>query len=163
VLIFAVFVVVSCATLVFPTVNYMYFYRCVENLRLYFSDIDLAVDGDSVNFTGFLIVSNVEGYSGVKLRSLIYTMSFFDVYGNLVYFTGGQKWFEMVPLEPFSNLTVPISHGPFKPGANVLSALKGVAGSGVVRWSITGDALIFTFLGGFWISFEPWVAAVSVG
>lgn len=159
-LVFMLFVVVSVATLVYPVVNYLYFYRCIENLRLSFSDFTLTFYDNRVNFTCVLIVSNVEPYSGVRLRDLRYTFSFFDVDGKLVDLYGGEVWFEKVPLNPCSNLTVPISECVV--GDVVLNALREAAVDGVVHLRIRGDALLFAFIGEFWISFEPWDAEVNV-
>lgn len=161
-LVFSVFVLVCVATLIYPTVNYIYFYKCIENLRLSFSDFHLTIEGDRVRFNCNLVISNVEPYSGLRLRDLRYTFSFFDASGVLVDLYGSEEWFEMVPLNPCSDLIVPISKGPFKPvgGYAVLDALREAVADGEIHLCIRGDALLFAFIGGFWISFEPWDAVV---
>lgn len=160
-LVFSIFVLVCIATLVYPTINYLFFYRSIENLRLSFSGFHLTLEGDRVSFSCVLVISNVEPYSGLRLRDLRYTFSFSDV-GGLVDLYGGGETFSFVPLDPCSNLTVPISKGPFRLGEAVLNALRDAVADGVINLRIEGCALLFAFIGGFWISFEPWECQVSL-
>jgi len=145
-------VTISIVTLINPTINYMYFYKAIENLELYISDFHFNATEETASFV--LVIANREPYSGLQLTSLRYRLKALSGNDELD-LLGGQLWWEPTFLAPISNFTWLLTDQPImKSGAEFLK--KSFQERKPVTLIIEGEAIIITFVGyGSWIYFTP--------
>lgn len=150
---FTATVIISIATLIGPTTNYTHFYKAVEKLRLYMSDFHF--DAQQKTFSAVLIVANNESYSGLKIRSLRYSLAVLAKDDDMISLTGGQLWWEPTPLKPNSNFTWPLTNQPVT--GSGAEALNESLQEGKINLVVSGDAIIHTFVGyGTWVDLGTW-------
>ncbi len=144
---FVAIVIASSFTLIEPTLNYVRFFKAIENLSVKSLEVETLLEQDRITVDFSLEIENPIDYIGLKLKFLSYRLQYW-INDGAAEFVEGHQWFhEPIPLDP--HLEVLISYST-SIGINREVARNFISfqedHQGEIEWVLNGTALLQTFL-----------------
>lgn len=141
--------IMSSILLVISTLNYMEFYRAIEQIEIEISDVTLFIEPDNVEVTLSFTIENPTRFAGLKLRDLSWSLHFYDDNNETVYITSATYSYFTQPLPVEShwhrNFEHKINLNPDKENAQQL--LNAYEDQQDVKWKLSATAIVISFVG----------------
>jgi len=150
-IIYSCFVIALAISLINPTLNYLFFYRTIERLRLVVPQLTFKLEGNTLNLSGVVCIENNERYEGIAIKTIYVNFYLVNKTGETIPITGKTFWYSPPnEIKPYSNITETFELF-IQVGQRVISILK----TEKPTWMITGNMWINTFIGEIQIFLEP--------